>query len=480
MLKKIQNDAEEPFQIDSDAEESVARWQEAVGNPLINFSPFSIASKKLDIITSLIRQVLDMATELFGKQQTVRVSDHIRKLDHILKRHEVSKEIYDEERSIVGDIFKKLGQPGEFDAECNPSDIARALNFYLCGRFEEGEIQTNRVGLVYPMYFIDAACIKNKSKVHICMCDVNAMPGGNKEYVWPLTSDVIRDCYKKTRNQLLVNMMQIMENTSLCNRYFMYCALKNKDVTVSWVSTIGDKKLAPSPYIKLILEATRLKLTPAKQHALTFARVADSIYGEGRITEYDNRKMPSDTIKEARMDYAVCPMKYVLGYVLEKYPTYQSEFQQSYALNAFISAIFDLMQDKGMSKEEVYRNVMSLFPNMRKAEKRQVYDYISYDQRENFINYRDRTRCGDFYYSDERLKLHFPNTQVREMAVGRFGKLLTPDGRQGVNLFEVMEATNDEEMRGKKDIVKMTCMFCPHVDYCRNAVYSGDQDNYYD
>ncbi|MGO5167875.1 hypothetical protein ACTQ4Q_07460 [Bacillota bacterium LCP21S3_D9] len=480
LLKKIRKDSIDPFLMDLDPEESVARWQEAIGNPMANFSMFAVETEKLDVILSLIRQLLDMASDLFQNNQVIRVSEHINKLDQILRRYEVSNEMYAEERAIVGDIFEKLGQPGIFDARVAPSDIANALNLFLCGRLEEGEIQTNRIGLVYPMYQIDAACIKNNSKVHVCMCDVNAMPGGNKEYIWPLTAPVIHDCYKRTQNPLLINMMQIMESTAICNRYFMYVALKNKDVTVSWVSTVGEKLLAPSPYIKLILSATGQNLSRARRHQITFSRVADAVYGRERVDEYDNDKMPSDAIKEAKMDYAVCPMKYVLGYVVEKYPTYSSDFQQNYALNAFISAIYNLMKDKGMTVDQVYRNVMELFPGLRKVEKRQVYDYMSYDRRENDMDYGNRTECGGFFYTDERIKLHYPNPQVREMAIGRYGKLLTPDGRKGMNLYEVMEATNEEEIVGRKDVVKTTCMFCPHIDYCRNAIYYGDQENFYD
>lgn len=480
LLKQIHHEIISPLLSDLDPMESVARWQEAIGNPLAQFSMFSVEEKKLDVLLKLIEQLLNMALDLFGKNQVLRVSDHISKLDRILKQYEVSNEMYAEERAIVGTIFEKLGQPDGFNARVSPADISNALNLFLCGRFDEGEIQTNRVGLIYPMYQIDAACIKNNGKVHVCLCDVNAMPGGNKEYIWPLTENVIQDCYKRTQNQLLINLTQIMGSTALCNRYFMYAALKNKDVVVSWVSTIGEKMLAPSPYIKLVSHAVGCKVLPSKRHQITFSRIANASYGRMRIDEYDNSKMPSDTIKEALMDYAVCPMKYVLGYIVEKHPTYSSDFQQNYALNALISAIYDLMKDKGETVDQVYMNVMSLFPGLRKAEKRQVYDYISYDRRENDMDYKNRSEYGGFFYTDERIKLHYPNPLVREMAIGRYGRLLTPDGRKGMNLYEILEATNDEELIGQKDVVKTTCMFCPHMEYCRNAIYYADQENFYD
>lgn len=467
IFKQVQENAISAFEADLDSDIAVSRWQEAIGSPLKNFSMFAVEPEKLDIILKLIKQLLDMAKELFGNNQVVKVQDHIRTLDFILKKHERSNDLYVEERELVGDIFEKLSADNKFDAECHPADIARALELFICGRYEEGEIQTKRVGLVYPLYFVDAACVKNKSKVHICMSDVESLPGSNKDYIWPLTKATVKRIYDKTKNEYLINLMQIMEANTLCNRYFTYSALKNKEVTISWISTMGEKMLAPSPYIKLLLEATNIKLTPSERNTITSRRVSDVQMSLGRIETYDREMAPAGMIKEARMDYALCPMKYLLGYVLEKFPTYQSDFQMSYALNALISAMYNLMKEDGMRVDEAYDAVVELFPNMRKVEKRQVYDYISYDRKENDMDYGSRTKCGEKYYTDERLKIHYPNQYVRSETIARFGKLNTPDGRKGMDLYEIMEVSD-------------ACIFCQHVNYCRNAMYAGDQENYYD
>lgn len=467
LFREIEESVIAPFEMDMDPDIAVSRWQEAIGSPLKNFSMFAVPSEEIDIILRLINQLLEMARELFGKNELIRVQDHIRTLDLILKKHELSQELYTEERELVKDIFETLSGDNSFDALCHPSDIARALELFISGRYEEGEIQTNRVGLVYPLYFVDAACVKNKSKVHLCMSDVDTLPGGDKDYIWPLTGKKMKEVYASTKNEYILNLIQIMEATILCNRYFTYCALKNKEVTISWISTMGEKMLAPSPYIKLLMEVTGTDIIPAARNAITFKRVAESSNSLGRIEAYDNEKAPASMIKEARMDYALCPMKYVLGYVVEKYPTYQSDFQMNYAINAFISAIYNLMKDSGMKVEQVYEAVIALFPNLRKVEKRQVYDYISYDRRENDMDYGNRTECGGRFYTDERLKIHYPNQDVREKTLVKYGKLSTPDGRKGMNLYEPMDVPD-------------ACIFCQHVSYCRNAIYAGDQENYYD
>ena len=467
LLNEIRKNAIEPFELELDSDVTISRWQEAIGSPLKNFSVFSVEPENVDIILKLIKQLLNMARELFGNNSIVNVQEHIRTLDYILKKHEHSNELYIEERELIGEIFEKLGADNRFNAECHPADIAKALELFVCGKYEEGEIQTNRVGLVYPLYFVDAACVKNRSKVHLCMSDVERLPGKNKDYIWPLTSKIVKEIYCKTKNRYLLNLMQIMESNIICNRYFTYVALKNKEVTLSWISTMGEKMLAPSPYIKLLLETTDVKLTPSVRNAVTSKRVSEAPVYMSRIMPYEKKNAPAGIIKEARMSYALCPMKYVLGYVLEKFPTYQSDFQMNYALNALISAIYNLMKNEGMNVNQAYEAVVELFPNMRRAEKRQVFDYISYDRKENDLDYGNRTECGGRYYTDERLKIHYPNIDVRRETIARYGKLNTPDGRRDLDLYET--AT-----------VQGACTFCQHVNYCRNAMYAVDQENYYD
>lgn len=477
LLGEIKEGVVEPFRQSLDVDDSIARWQEVMGNPFLNFSVFAVSGERLDVILKLIRQLLGMAKELFGQNQTIRVQDHIRKLDLILKKHELSNELYEEERELIKDLFEKLSDPTGFMMECFPSDISSALNLYMSGKFNEGEIQSNKVGMVSPIYHVDAACIKQNGKVHICLCDINNMPGGNKQYVWPLTSRHIKDCYKRTGNKLLINMMHIMECTHICNRYFMYASLKNKDVQVSWIRDMGDKMLSPSPYIKLVCEAADIKITPAKRDSITYSQVTSIAQGKGRVLAYDLVRMPINTAKEAKMDYAICPMKYALGYVVEKYPTFQNEFHQNYAINALIAAIYSLMKTKGMSIDEIYRNVIGLFPALRKVEKRQVYDYLQYQNDFSDITFETLSELGETNYTDERLKVRFPNKDVRNQSIEKYGKLLTPDGQSGMN-FYVTAADNETDPY--KKVRLDVCLFCQHQDYCRNAIFAVDQEELYD
>ena len=465
-LEKIYSDVLECFRKGTDSDIAIARWQQAVENPLGNFSMFALESERFTTICILLRSLFAMAEEIYDKNKEVTVSEYIERLLKILKRNTPSDDIYIEERQIIEDIFNSLSDKNVSTLN-RPSDISKALDYYITGRFDNDELETTRVGLVYPLYFVDAACVKNNSKVHICMCDVERLPGSDKKYTFPLTSTTIERVYAKTGNTLLLNMMEIMKATIMCNRYFIYCALKNNEVILSWISIVNDKKLAPSPYIKLLSNKLDIAIRASKRNRIRYNDVAEANTFVERVSDYDNNKAPMNIVKEARIDYALCPMKYILGYALDKHPSFQNEFQQRYSLNAFISAAGELMNDCGVDNNTVYKNIAELFPQLMKSEKRQVLDYIYYDDYDESIDYKSRTECGTYFYSDERLKLHYPNSEVRMKAMEKYTQLNTPDGRRGINLYENTDVRN-------------ACVFCQHIEYCRNAIHAVDQEIYYD
>lgn len=476
-LEVIQSEVLDSFYEELDADEATARWQQVMGNPLNQFSPFSVEPDKLRVILALIKQILNMANELFGTNEPVRVKEHMNKLDYVLKSNERSGDLYDEELKLVEEIFEILDDPINATYKGYPSDIAAALNVYLTGRLDESEIQPNKVGLVMPMYQIDAAVIKNNSKVHICFCDIENMPGRKKQYVWPLTTRIIDGVYKKKTGddkKYIEAMKHVMEDSISTNRYFMYSALKNRKVELSYISNIQGEPMAPSPYLVILQEALGVDMKKAwKNHFITYSEVEQTDYAENRIKEYNRKRMPDLTPREAKMDYAICPMKYILSYVVEKHPTYCAQFHQNYAINGLIAAIYALTKDEGISQDEIYNNVIELFPNMRSIEKRQVKDYIYYEGRYDDYDFGNLTPMGKKFYTDERIKVFYPNRGVRQAAVKEYGLLMTPEGRQGLNLYETSEIEN-------------ACIYCPHEEYCRNARFAvdnknkKDQEAYYD
>lgn len=461
-LEQIHDDVIEPF---TEYKKTGDRWQAVAGNPFLNFSIFAVPKERLTDILRMIEQLLDMAKSLFITDKAVTIQTHIQRLESILSRNEKSEEMYQEERGIVQEIFDKLNAPSNFTAMCFPGDIAMALGMYLDGSFEDEERRSRGAGMVYPLYQIDAAGVKNGSKVHICLCDVDRMPGKCKEYIWPLSETLIKKCYNNTKNDLLKILMHVMDSTPISNRYFFYSALTNADVTISWIDQMNGKPLAPSPYIRLLEKIAGIKVKKPSKWDVSKERVEQTPLAEPIFEHYV--RVREDAPREVMMDYALCPMRYLLGYVLEQYPTYQTTFLQNYSINGLVAAVYFLMRDQGCSPEDVYNEVIKLFPHLRRVEKRQILDYLSIGKDRDNPDYNERSEMNDMYYTDERLKIKYPNKELRKVVDELYGMLLSPDGTTGMNVHKPARYMN-------------ACVFCQHEEYCKNAVHALDQEAYYD
>lgn len=466
-LEDIYRDVVGAFEQELDPDERIARWQKVIGNPLADFSPFAIPAERLEIVLLLIRQLLEMAQKLFPRNQPCSIQEHIRKLDEVLKSSEMSNELYEEERELVREIFEQFGASDGFETKYYPADFSGALNLYLSGHFDDGEIQPDRAALINPLYLADSSCIGEKSKVHICLCDVGRMPGKDKQYIWPLYSDAIQASKAKSGNPLIGNLLLIMESRVLLSRYFLYSALKNQSVQLSWVSRMDDKPLEASSYLRLLCNSTETPITPPARRAITYNTAANAKIGDEKFLPYEKEKMPIHTVKEARMDYAVCPMRYLLGYVLDEHPKYRSRFQQTYTVGALIATLGDVAELDGQTEDEVYQRVITLFPNLRRVEKRQIYDWLRYNKfgEDDQALKEDVTTRGEYDYTDRRILVHYPDESERSAAMALFSKLYTPDGRTGMDIDHTPT---------------MKCNLCPHIDECKNAVYPVDQESAYE
>lgn len=465
-LEEICNYAVEPFRVRrNDTETSDSRWESVYNNPFDNFSMFSVEPDRLDMVIALITQLIEMAKSLFGSGQIISLGEHMLRLKHILEKHDHTDILYAEEHKIIEKLFVELEKPDSTATKCFPSDIASALALYLRGNFEDEERRANNVGMIYPMYQVDAASIKNSSKVHICLCDVNNMPGSKRDYIWPLSQRLIEEIQHKTHNGLLLKLKHVMDSATICNRYFIYSALKNNNVELSWIDNMNDKSLAPSPYIKVLNAIGNIKIQKPFEPNLALESIAAHSTASPRIEEYKHLNTNRYVAVDATMDYSICPMKYVMGYVLEKHPTYQTTFLQNYAVNGFISAVYNLFKDEDMDLDTIQKNVIGLFPNLRSTEKQQIIDYLNTYSSD--IELGQTTEYEDFAYTDERLKIKYPNQEVREAIGKKYAELLTPQGTKGINAYD-------------KCSTKMVCAFCQHADYCRNAVFHLDQEETYD
>ena len=350
----------------------VGAKEKRVVPPMEHMPYFSVGQEELEVILRLIERILEMAQELFVQSEEMFLVDYVRKLEQLLFQYEMSNELYHEERILIEELFLELGKPYEFDTLCRTSDLSTGLRLFLEDKLSEGELQLDQKALVAPLYQVEAQVAKG-GKVHICYSDVEHLPGPNKQYVWPLTEQLLLQCYKLKKNAKLQNIIYIMKVTPLCNRYFVFSSLSN-EVKFSWIRDVGHKLLSASPYIPMIEElyAERVVYDAGSRLAVNKFNqqfICNSV--EFKDFHVDSNLLTNKQMKESMER---CPLMYFYGYVLDFPPTSTEESQESNTIQQVLLEIRKLVLHDKISKETVFQHIIELFPMLKHIEKSQIYD----------------------------------------------------------------------------------------------------------
>ncbi|WP_035766755.1 hypothetical protein [Butyrivibrio sp. NC2002] len=454
--------------------QTIERWQKLMGNPLGSYSQFSVPVDRVKIVIDLIKHLLSIATFLFSENSEIELVEHINRLKTIISINELSGDIYDEEREIASRILIKIQNDTRSQVRCFPEDAARALELYLDAVFDDGEVVNEAGDVVFPMYHTMTADYLY-GKAHVCLCDNDSMPGGKAGFPWPLDIKLIEKLYTATGNRLLKNMMDVKRNLPLANRYFMYSALKCKEVILSWYSDPNGKEVSPSPYIGLIRSANGVTEWNPKRIKVKDYAVVSPAYVAQPVSKYKTEDLRQEVPKEAKMDFAVCPLRYLYGYLLNDRPVFQSEFVQKRSIYSLVVAISNLPGVKGIGLDEIYRNVSGLFPGMRESDKKEIYKSLT--ERKPFED-NDITGMdfeGDLYFTEERLRVHFPDWKSLKNAIQEYGKIGTKEGEKEIS-FKKPSASYISEGRMSKS---HPCSYCPNIEWCKHSLYPRDKEKIY-
>ena len=447
-----------PFR-EPNAERTADRWGDIMGDPLGHFSMFSVPTARLRTLLSLVEKTAYIAETLFSGERTTSISGHMKKLTSLVRNSRPVKVLLEEETAVVEELMHAISRLRHKELSCDIGDIVSAIRLYLNGELSEEDPDSDKlVGMVYPMSQIDAAAIKHGGRIHVCLADSDHMPGRQKPPYWPLSVDTLERCSAISGNTLLDLVIHDHKSAPVNSRYFMFSAFRNQEITLSWISEIGAKKLAPSPYILMLQESGHtVSLVGAENLSLkTVAEVPEATPVISAFT------LPTGLPKDARMDHAICPQKYLYSYVLAERPSFFEPFQQGHALGGLIRAIMSVAKGTGLGKREAAKHVFALFPNMRQVEKQQILDYIGPIPADSAL----WDEYGGYLYPPARLEIAYPEETLRDTAIRKYAELSSQLGRRGMELFMPTD-------------VKGACIYCPHADHCRNAVYALDQEEYY-
>lgn len=261
-----------------------------------------------------------------------------------------------------------------------------------------------------------------------------------------------KDCY-------ISNWIENGKLTALSNRYYIYTALKNEQVEISWIQQQSGKLYAPSPYITLLDKLAKAEIKNAEVRKLNYQSVTNIMPHTHVKKEFDLREHPELHDYDKELEYALCPMRFVYGYVLNEHPAYRNEYQQSRAIMRFIQILTRLLENR-YTIEEVAEQVFELFPYIRKAEKRQMIDDASQwklpEENDGSMVYKD------YNFTNRRLNLTFLDEETYIGAKKLASMLMSPEGRHGI----FCDRKGEEKSRN--------CEFCPHESYCMKSLFGID------
>lgn len=439
---------------------SVDRKMEALGNPFSYFGVFSVKEKRIGDVIDVIGQLIKMAQTLFGANEPISIQQHMSKLDAMLYMNDgMPQELYLEERKKVQQIFKALESDSIRDFLCYPGDLAAALLSFMGGQIEdEAENNKGLKTLVFNVFQVESASIAANGKVHICMADISRMPGAAAEFGWPLDEDVLQKLSNSRKESYANNWMENSKLTALSNRYYMYAALKNKQVEISWIQQQGEKLYSPSPYITLLDKFSDAAIKDTEVRKLDLQSVSQILPHKHVEDQFDIRQDTQLRSYDSELEYSLCPMRFVYSYVLGECEAYRNEYQQNRAIVRFIQILKTLLGDK-YSIEQVAEQVFELFPYIRKAEKRQMiddaYKWTVPENEGDFTTFEDKN------YTNRRLNLAFLDANIYSSAKKQAAMLMSQEGRKGISY----EAGSSEQRN---------CEFCPHGNYCRESLFGID------
>lgn len=427
-----------------------------LSNPLLNFSFYSLSKWQFQTVKAMMIQLFDFIEIMFGDQSPLTIAQHFKKIELFIKENCPKSKTDGDELLVLKNIMNKVS----FDPNCklySPSDVGLATLFLLQQGFDSfGDDGSIKKGMVNPFYQLDSANINPSSKIHIVLADIDRLPGEEKKYVWPLSKPFILDLYHKSigeKKYLLSDLIHIMESFPVLNRYMLFSSLNNDDVIISWISEMGGKKLQPSPFIRLLSDKCNIPIDSNSHNYISYNEIKELQPLSEQIRSSDIR-YDDKLIKDARIDYSLCPLKFIYGFVLQNHPSFQSSFNIKMAIRGLLQSLIGL--NTGVSEKETINKVFSLFPFITKSEKRQIIDFSFGERIANYTEY------NGYKYSENRFLVEYPTKKYRDIAMLNYGMLLNQNGRTGFNLQKLPD-------------IESVCTYCQHSDYCRRSLHQNDE-----
>jgi len=253
--------------------------------------------------------------------------------------------------------------------------------------------------------------------------------------------------------RLLERAKFIAAEQKLINRYLFYCILQvETDIRLSWIKKWEDKELKESIYLQLLkIWSENLPYNSESDKFKPEVPTKPEKYLRKAAFDLD---VLSSLPEEVAIEMAMCPRRFFYSYVVDDSPSFNSDFHHQFVFTGLTKAVSAAAGTRpGHAAEEL----KSLFPHWSSLQKKQLLEYIGGNEQADYEEYQG------IYYIKQRKYPHFLNKiQNNELLMKKI-----EDG-------SILDGT--DEFLFKAEPEKGKCMYCPHIDYCKDSIFPLDRE----
>lgn len=427
-------------------------------SPFAKISHFSVPLDRVKQVKMFIESIQTMTKTLFNQSESKNTIDiHFKRLKDMLKTHGqgVSLIADENERLLIQELGQKLDHIQD-DSEFYYDDIQTALHFYLSGKLDD-EDENYISGFIE----IDGEMFKPQDHaIYLTGLDENSLPLGVQSIPWPMQPETF-ELLSEQHTALELHTIRSRANKSI-SRYLFFIALNlsPQQLRLSWIKNILDQaELQPALYIKQ-LGLKAVSNTVASADTATPLPLYD--FSQEPILP-DETAAAWETLgfQDFLAEYKSCPKRFYYSYITDEYPTFSNDFIHQFMFSEIVRVV---RRGANADIETVLQEVSPLFPQWLNFKKqllvKKVFQYGPGRPGQ-------KTVVSESYsYTATRKNFQFPGFKKEDR-----DELFDETKASLESIVGEIEAAENQMLPAKPGYA---CRFCPHIDYCSDAVFPID------
>lgn len=426
-------------------------------SPFAKISHFALPLDRIKQINRFLINIQQMAETLFDDSAPAKIDLHFKRLKEILNKNGKGASLIanENERILINELEKKLDQIHD-DSEFLYDDLQTALHFYLSGKLDD-----NDLNFINDFVEIDGEMFKPTNRsIYLTGLDENSLPLGSPSVPWPLQAETFEKL-SEHHISLQLHSIRSRANKSI-SRYLFFIALnlQSDSVKMSWIKNILDQdELQPALYIKQLGLNTGDYTPSTAKNEITYKPYDFSLekVKQEEMTEGWKTLGFIDFLAE----YELCPKRFYYSYIADEYPTFSSDF-----IHQFLYSEIIRVSGQGTKADlaTLLQEVNPLFPQWVDFKKR-VSAEIAFQYVPNRLGKKTDV-IKDHSYTETRKNFQFPGFTKKFR-----NELFDKTEASYPKIIEELVDENHSSLSAKPGY---ECRFCPHIEYCNEAVYSVD------